>query len=71
MLATFCWTKSLLCNVAAFIGTLLYPESTRQLCSSRSFCEAFKEVHFNSLSVVRTSWYSVRTLISPQHQFER
>jgi hypothetical protein len=28
VLATFCWTKSLLCNVAAFTGMLLYSEST-------------------------------------------
>jgi hypothetical protein len=26
VLAAFCWTKSLLCNVAAFTGMLLYPE---------------------------------------------
>jgi hypothetical protein len=44
VLATFCWTKSLLCNVAAFIGMLLYPESTLQLCSSRRFCEVFKDL---------------------------
>jgi len=48
VLATFCWTKSLLCNVAAFTGMLLYLESTLQLCSSRRFCEVFKEVHFVS-----------------------
>jgi hypothetical protein len=44
VLATFCWTKSLLCNVAAFIGMLLYLESTLQLCSSRRFCEVFKDL---------------------------
>jgi len=44
VLATFYWTKSLLCNVAAFIGMLLYPESTLQLCSSRRFCEVFKDL---------------------------
>jgi len=44
MLATFCWTKSLLCNVAAFTGMLLYLESTFQLCSSRRFCEVFKDL---------------------------
>jgi hypothetical protein len=44
VLTTFCWTKSLLCNVAAFIGILLYPESTLQLCSSRRFCEVFKDL---------------------------
>jgi hypothetical protein len=27
----------------------------------------FKEVYFGSLLVVRTTWYSVRTLISQQH----
>jgi hypothetical protein len=64
VLAAFCWTKSLLCNVAAFTGILLYPESTFQLCSSRRFCEVFKEVHSSSLSAVRTTWYSIRTLIS-------
>jgi hypothetical protein len=37
VLATFCWTKSLLRNVAAFTGMLLYPESTLQLCFSRRF----------------------------------
>jgi hypothetical protein len=67
VLATFCWTKSLLCNVAAFTGMLLYPESTLQLCSSRRFCDVFKEVHFGSLSAIRTTWYAVRTLISQQH----
>jgi hypothetical protein len=44
VLATFCWTKSLLCNVAAFTGMLLYPESTLQLCSSRRFCKVFKDL---------------------------
>jgi hypothetical protein len=43
VLAVFCWTKSLLCNVAAFTG-MLYPESTLQLCSSRRFCEVFKDL---------------------------
>jgi hypothetical protein len=46
---------------------LLYPESTLQLCSSRRFCEVFKEVYFGSLSAVRTTWYSIWTLISQQH----
>jgi len=31
VLATFCWTKSLLCNVAAFTRMLFYSESTLQL----------------------------------------
>jgi hypothetical protein len=44
VLAAFCWTKSLLCNVAAFTGMLLYPESTLHLCSSRRFCEVFKDL---------------------------
>jgi hypothetical protein len=44
VLAAFCWTKSLLCNVAAFTGIVLYPESTLQLCSSRRFCEVFKDL---------------------------
>jgi hypothetical protein len=44
VLAAFCWTKSILCNVAAFTGMLLYPESTLQLCSSRRFCEVFKDL---------------------------
>jgi hypothetical protein len=67
VLATFCWTKSLICNVAAFTGMLLYPKSTLQLCSSRRFCEVCKEVHFGSLSAIRMMWYSIRTLISQQH----
>jgi hypothetical protein len=67
VLATFCWTKSLICNVAAFTGMLLFPESTLQLCSSRRFSEFFKEVHFGSLSAVWKTWYSVRTFISQQH----
>jgi hypothetical protein len=71
VLAAFCWTKSLLCNVAVFIGMLLYPESTLQLCSSRRFCDVFKEVYFSSLSAVRTTWYSVRTLIGQQHLSRR
>jgi hypothetical protein len=44
VLATFCWTKSLLYNVAAFTGMLLYPESTLQLWSSRRFCKVFKDL---------------------------
>jgi hypothetical protein len=44
VLAAFCWTKSLLCNVTAFTGMLLYPESPLQLCSSRRFCEVFKDL---------------------------
>jgi hypothetical protein len=44
VLAALCWTKSLLCNVAAFTGMLLYPESTIQLCSSRRFCDVFKDL---------------------------
>jgi hypothetical protein len=44
VLAAFCWTKSLLCNVAAFTRMLLYPKSTLQLCSSRRFCEVFKDL---------------------------
>jgi hypothetical protein len=44
VLATFCWTRSLLCNVAAFTGMLIYPESTLQLCSSIRFCEVFKNL---------------------------
>jgi len=43
VLATFCWTKSLICNVAAFTRMLLYPESTLQLCSSRRFCEVLRK----------------------------
>jgi len=35
---------------------LLYLESTLQLCSSRRFCEVFKEVYFGSLSAIRTTW---------------
>jgi hypothetical protein len=71
VLAAFCWTKSLLCNVVVFTGMLLYPESNLQLCSSRRFCEVFKEVYFGSLSAVWTTWYSVRTLISQQHPSRR
>jgi hypothetical protein len=44
VLAAFCWTKSLLCNVAAFTGMLLYPEYTLQLYSSRRFCEVFNDL---------------------------
>jgi len=65
LLAAFFWTKSLLCNVAAFTGMLLYPESTLQLCSSRRFYEVFKEVYFGSLLAVRTTWSPVRTMWSP------
>jgi hypothetical protein len=50
---------------------LLYPDSTLQLCSSRRFYEVFKEVHFGSQSAVRTTWYSVQTLISQQHPSQR
>jgi hypothetical protein len=34
----------ILCNVAAFTGMLLYPDSTLQLCSLRRFCEVFKDL---------------------------
>jgi hypothetical protein len=44
LLASFCWIKSLLCNVAAFTGMLFYPESTLQLCSLRRFCKVFKDL---------------------------
>jgi hypothetical protein len=44
VLATFCCTKSLLCNVAAFTGMLLYPESTLQLCYLRRFYKVFKDL---------------------------
>jgi hypothetical protein len=44
VLAAFCWTKSLLCNVVSFTGMLLYQESTLQLCSSRRFYEVFKDL---------------------------
>jgi glycerol uptake facilitator-like aquaporin len=71
VLAAFCWTKSLMCNVVAFTGMQLNPESTLQLWSSRRFCEVFKEVYFSSLSAFRTTWYSIRTLISQQHPFGR
>jgi hypothetical protein len=50
VLAAFYWTKSLLCNVAAFTGMLLYPESTLQLCSSRRFCEVFKDLFWFPVS---------------------
>jgi hypothetical protein len=50
VLAVFCWTKSLLCNVAAFTGMLIYPESTLQLCSSRRFCEVFKDLFWFPVS---------------------
>jgi len=41
-------------------GCCFYPESILHLCSSRRFCEVFKEVHFSSL-------LAVRTLIRQQH----
>jgi hypothetical protein len=44
VLAAFCWTKSLLCNVAAFTRMMLYPDSTLQLCSSKRFREVFKDL---------------------------
>jgi hypothetical protein len=56
--------KITLCNVAAFTGMLRYPESTLQLCSSRRFCEVFKEVYFGSLSAIRMTYSPVQTLIS-------
>jgi hypothetical protein len=31
VLAAFCWTKSLLCNVVTFTGMLFYSKSTLQL----------------------------------------
>lgn len=48
-------------------GKLPYPESTLQPCPSRRFCEAWKQVYFGSLLAIRTTWYSVRTLINQQH----
>jgi len=50
VLAAFCWTKSLPCNVVAFKEMLLYPESTLQLCSSRRFCEVFKDLFWFPVS---------------------
>jgi hypothetical protein len=50
VLVAFCWKKSLLCNVASFTGMLLYPESTLQLCSSRRFCEVFKDLFWFPVS---------------------
>jgi len=50
VLATFCWTKSLLCNDVAFTGMLLYPKSTLQLYSLRRFCEVFKDLFRFSVS---------------------
>jgi hypothetical protein len=44
VLATFCWTKSLLCNVAAFTGMLFYSESTLQLWASRRLYAEFKTI---------------------------
>jgi len=44
VLAAFCWTKSLLCNVVAFTGMLFYSESILQLWASRRLCVEFKSV---------------------------
>jgi len=52
-------------------GKLPYPESTLQPCPSRRFYEAWKQVYFGSLLAIRTTWYSVRTLINQQHPSER
>jgi hypothetical protein len=41
-LTAFCWTKSLLCNDAYYIGMLFYLESTLQLWASRRLCVEFK-----------------------------
>jgi hypothetical protein len=80
VLAAFCWTKSLLCNVAAFTGMLLYPKSTLQLCSSRRFCEDFKDLFWFPISrpddVVfhpdahqsATSVQTTRSILSDAHQ---
>jgi hypothetical protein len=69
VLAAFCWTKSLLCNVAAFTGMLFYPKSTLQLCSSRRFCKVFKEVHFGSLSVFRPDTHQLATSVLTTRTF--
>jgi hypothetical protein len=73
VLATFCWTKSLLCNVTAFTGMLLYPESTLQLCSSRRFCEVFKDLFRFSVSrpdahQLATSVWTTRSFRPDSHQ---
>jgi hypothetical protein len=52
-------------------GKLPYPESTLQPCPSRRFYEAWKQVYFGFLLIIRTMWYSVRTLINQQHPSER
>jgi len=70
VLATFYWTKSLLCNVAEFIGMLFYSESTLQLWASRRLYR-IQISQFSSLASVRTTWYSFRTLISQQHPSKR
>jgi hypothetical protein len=61
-----CWLHSVGQN-HFYVMFLLYPESTLWLCSSRRFCEVFKEVYFSSLSAVRMTWSSVPMLISQQH----
>jgi hypothetical protein len=50
---------------------LRYPESTLQPCPSRRFCEVWKQVYFGSLLAIRTTWYSIRTLINQQHPSRR
>jgi len=68
VLAAFCWTKSLLCNIAAFTWMLLCPESTLLFTYVlREDSVKFSRIYFSSLSTVRTTWYSIRTLISQQH----
>jgi hypothetical protein len=42
---------------------LLHSESTSRFCTSRRLCTEFKTVNFKSLASIRTTWYSVRTLI--------
>jgi hypothetical protein len=45
VLAVFCWTKSLICNVAVFTGMLFYLEFTLQLWASGRLCAEFKWVN--------------------------
>jgi hypothetical protein len=73
VLAAFCWTKSLLCNVAAFTGMLFYLESTLQLWGSEdSLQNSNQSVQFpcirpNAFQSATSVW-TMRTFRPDAHQ---
>jgi hypothetical protein len=70
-LAAFCLTKSLLCNVAIYLGMLfIFRVFYSDMCFKKILCR-FQEREVGSQASVRTAQYNIRTLISQQHSSGR